>query len=270
MITWPEFAEALRRCASGPAVAVHVAGRPGGLVRLRAGAVLGAWTTGTPLSVPSPDPTGPLARLAMTDAVFVMAAGPVAALRVEDDPAAVNDPVGMGLEALIAEVDRRMRWILRPGGPPLWPEETVVRRLERPAPVRLTHTPRERALLEAVGPGRDTVRTVRDLAFALGRGVFAVLLDVQRLATMGALALTTHPVAERRSEHPTTVRRAPDGIAFAAAPRARPVEPTPPRPMPAVLARRVPGATAMARRGAAWHRRRPPAQPPDDRTDGQP
>src|SRR4051794_25242021 len=180
--SWPELALAVRGCAARPAGAVQVVGRPGGLIRLRAGAVVGTWTSGTPLAVPSPEPgtrspaavAGPLARLAMTDAVFVMAAGRIGTWRVEDDPAPDAGDVGMDLEDLLAEVDRRMRRVSGPDGL-LPPEETVARRVERfgslPA---LAPTAEERRLLGVLDVRPDAprgstgARSVRDLAFALG------------------------------------------------------------------------------------------------------
>ena len=203
MITWPVLADAVRECATRPAGALHVTGRPGGLIRLRAGAVVGTWTSGTPLAVPSPDPAtrsvaasaSPLARLAMTDAVFVMAAGRITGWRAEDDPSGAAEGISMELEVLLTEVDRRMRRVTGPDGL-LSPEETVVRRRRDPDEGPLAVTPDERRLLDSLAASGEAVRTVRDLAFAARRGVFAVLLDVQRLAAMGAVALTTHPLAD--------------------------------------------------------------------------
>ena len=307
VITWPVLADAVRECATRPAGSVHVTGRPGGLIRLRAGAVVGTWTSGTPLAVPSPDPAtrsaaasaSPLARLAMTDAVFVMAAGRVSGWRAEDDPSAAGEGISMDLEALLVEVDRRMRRVTGPDGL-LSPEETVVRGVSGPGDGQLMTTPGERHLLESLTAAGDAVRTVRDLAFAAGRGVFAVLLDVQRLAAMGAVSLTTHPLAEppppallvqaRSSLDPPAVaaveaalqrRRqqladstststsaappVPDPPAAPVPPSREPV-PTGPtdqphlRAVPGGLAQRVPGATNAARaRRLPWQPRRPAA-----------
>jgi hypothetical protein len=228
--TWSELADAVRGCAARPAGAVHVAGRPGGLIRLRAGAVVGTWTSGTPLAVPSPEPgarsaaatAGPLARLAMTDAVFVMAAGRIGPWRAEDDPSPDAGGVRMDLDDLLAEVDRRMRRVSGPDGL-LPPEETVVRRVERSTAWRaLAPTPEERRLLGVleVRPdaprGSAEARTVHDLAFALGRGVFAVLLDVQRLAAMGAVVLEARGPAPEVEPLLVQARSTLDGPAVAA------------------------------------------------------
>jgi hypothetical protein len=281
--TWSELADAVRRCAGRPAGAVQVAGRPGGLIRLRAGAVVGTWTSGTPLAVPSPDPgtrsaaatAGPLARLAMTDAVFVMAAGRITSWRAEDDPAAdpTADPaaeaggVRMEADALLAEVDRRMRRVSGPDGV-LAPEETVVRVVERSAAWRsLAPTPQERRLLGVLAVRPDVprigpeVRTVRDLAFALGRGVFAVLLDVQRLAAMGAVTLEARrPAPEAEPTLLVQARSALDGPAVAAvsaALRRHRVEMTGERP-----------SVSPAAAGPAGRSGQPPA--PDDPPPAQP
>ncbi|MCO1658666.1 hypothetical protein [Pseudonocardia humida] len=298
MITWPALADAVRLCASRPAGALHVAGRPGGVIRLREGAVVSTWTGGTPLAVPSPTPgsrpqaatAGPLARLAMTDAVFVMAAGRVTALRTEDDPGAVPEGVRMDLDVLLREVDRRIRRVIGPDGI-LPPEETVVRRLGRSGSFTLSPTPQESRLLAALDeqrrgeaaagpmgsaprlePVRDG-RTVRELAFALGRGVFGVLLDVQRLAAMGAVALSAVPQYEPAPALLVRARRDLDELSVAtvsAALRRRRAElagqgriPEPPGPSAQsapTLVRRVPGADSAdrPRRRAPWHPRRLP------------
>lgn len=308
MTTWPALGDVVRQCAARPAAALHVAGRPGGLIRLRAGAVVGTWTSGTPLAVPSPDPgtrsaaasASPLARLAMTDAVFVMAAGRATAWRIEDDPAEGVGAVRMDLEALLGEVDRRMRRVSGPDGL-LPPEETVVQRVERAVWGPLAPTAGERRLLDALtvrpdaalATSYETARTVRDLAFAVGRGVFGVLLDVQRLASMGVVTLSARsPAPAPEPQLLVQARSALDGpsvAAVAAALRRHRVEMggsggsdgsdgsggTPPQPRPApeseppvvaplVLSRRVPGLTDRSRRRAPWQPRRPPNQ-----ADGQ-
>jgi hypothetical protein len=298
---------------------VHVVGRPGGVIRLREGAVVGTWTVGTPLAVPSPAPgarsaaatAGPLARLAMTDAVFVMAAGRVVSCRTEDDPGAAPgggpEGVRMDVDALLQEVDRRIRRVIGPDGV-LPPEETVVRRLARSGSFGLAPTPGESRLLDALDGGAPSGRhrgdpdagptgsaprlepvragrTVRDLAFALGRGVFGVLLDVQRLAAMGAVALAAQPYApDPEPAMLVQARRDLDGLSVAAvsaalrrrqatldgasggAPdggpdRTAPGAPAPPLgSAPASLVRRMPGATGAdrPRRRAPWHPRRLP------------
>jgi hypothetical protein len=304
VITWPALADAVRLCAARPASAVHVAGRPGGVIRLREGVVVSTWTGGTPLAAPKPAPgprspgttAGPLARLAMTDAVFVMAAGRIGSLRTEDDPGAAPEGVRMDTEALLREVDRRIRRVFGPDGM-LPPEETVVRRLGRSGSFALAPTPEETRLLAALDGGpsdeqrraaaaagpqgsaprlepvRDG-RTVRDLAFALGRGVFGVVLDVQRLAAMGAVALSALPTREPEPALLVQARRDLDDTSVAAVSAAlrrhraelagQQVVPEPPSPQtgaaPAALARRVPGASGAdrPRRRAPWHPRRLP------------
>jgi hypothetical protein len=292
--TWPAFAGAVRECASRPAGALHVTGRPGGLLRLRAGAVVGTWTSGTPLAVPSPDPAtrsaaataSPLARLAMTDAVFVMAAGRITGWRTEDDPAGDVGAVSMDLEVLIAEVDRRMRQASGPDGP-MAPEETVVQRAERAARQPLAPTAEERRLLGALtvrpdaarGTSYETARTVRDLAFALGRGVFGVLLDAQRLAAMGVVTLSSRSLpAEPEPQLLVQARSTLDGPSVAAVSAALrrhrvgmggepPPEPEPPAgSVQRALSRRVPAD--RARRRVPWQPRRQPNQP--NHADGQP
>ncbi len=278
MITWPAFADAVRQCAARPAAALHVLGRPGGLLRVREGAVCGAWTPGTPLAAPSPDPAarpvvggGVSARLAAADAVFVMAVGRMAGLRIDDEPprpagATGPDEPGFPVPALLAEVDRRIRRVVGRDGL-LPPEETHVRLLG-PAPGRrlLTPTADERVLLDVLA-GSDSGRTVRELAFGLGRGVFAVLLDVQRLAAMGSVGLAALPPVLPRPELVVQARSTldgPSGAAVNAAPRRRRTEladDASPAPVaPTRLVRRVPGASGSdrVRRRAPWRPRRPP------------
>jgi hypothetical protein len=91
----------------------------------------------------------------------------------------------VGVEMLMREVVRRQAMLDRLGGPVLSQAETVtpVRRLPGG---RVTVTARQWAILmDANGQ-----RTVRDLAWSLGRGVFAVTLEIHRLMARGLVEVT--------------------------------------------------------------------------------
>ncbi|HXV94586.1 MAG TPA: hypothetical protein VD813_14875 [Pseudonocardia sp.] len=200
MITWAELAGVLRESAAGRVpVAVHVAGRPGGLVRVQEGLVVGTWSTGTPLTAPLPGPAGatsaraagggPRARAVMADAVFVIAAGRPRAWRREECPPAVSTRDGMDVERLLREVQRRLAGSRLPTGP-LRPEDDRVRRVapwDQVAGALLT--PQEKAVIEQA----EVECTLRDLAFALDRGVFGVALDVLHLVEEGLLTMVRPP-----------------------------------------------------------------------------
>ncbi|GAA1834518.1 hypothetical protein GCM10009836_10980 [Pseudonocardia ailaonensis] len=185
---WAAVAEALRSRRGPGAAAVHVAGRPGGLIRVRGGQVAGVWTTGSPLAIPSPSrrgappaPGGPLSRAAVADALFVIAAGRVEGVRVEGDRQEMPIEGGLEVDRALAEVERRLGAFGAPEGP--HPEEDRPVALSRDGHAALT--PGERAVRGLSDGGL----TVRDIAFLLDRGVFGVLLDVVALQERGHVRL---------------------------------------------------------------------------------
>lgn len=93
-----------------------------------------------------------------------------------------------------AEATRRLTTLAQLWGSPAEFARTRLRRADRPRP-RLTA--RHTAVLDAVN-GR---RTPRDIAFALGRGTYAVMLDLAQLRSQGLL-LEEIPAAGRPSTAP--------------------------------------------------------------------
>lgn len=209
-------------------------------MRLAGPRVVGVWTTGTPLAVPSADPrTGrapvhddALHRATTGDALYVLAAGDIGGSRHEpgQDPAAGGAP-GLDLELLLREVSRRLRTAAL-DGVPVRPETDRVRRVPRTASTtpRPALTPGELAVLDLA----DGMYTLRDMAFALERGVFGVVLDALHLVSEGVLQVervTTSwfepPVPRPRTRPPSVGVPAPRSPARAAAPRATRPAPAP-------------------------------------------
>lgn len=207
---WSDVERALRGAATdptGPVWTVHVAGGPGGLVRLRGDRVVEVWTTGSPLAIPSPGrrrrPGGAHARAATSDALYVMAAGRVREVRVEPGagsvPGTAGEP-GIPLERALQEVRRRLVVPAR-SGHEVRPEETF----PRPGPHAATApalTPAESRVVDLADGGL----TVRDIAFLLDRGVFGVVLDVLSLAGLGVVSVPSVVPAPRAAPAPPPQR----------------------------------------------------------------
>ncbi|MFR9801213.1 hypothetical protein ACL02T_02795 [Pseudonocardia sp. RS010] len=207
-VDWATVEGTLAACAAdtprGP-WAVHVGGRPGGLVRLHGDRIVGVWTSGTPLASPSPGrrpgrTATSLAAAAVADALYVMAAGRVRAVRAEAGPPDDLPGPGLALGRALPEVRRRLAVVAR-SGRAVPPEET------RP---RLVGS-RVRALLtageEAVCGLADGGLTLRDIAFLVDRPVFGVVVDALYGAGAGVLELDVcaTPEPERPVTPPVTV-----------------------------------------------------------------
>ena len=123
-----------------------------------------------------------LLRVALADAMFVLAGGTVEEYRAEPGSADVVLPLvpGAGPDGLLAEAARRIR-VLAP----------VPFRHDRDKIVAVPGAARPGIRL---GEGQDEVlaladgrRTTRDLAFALGRGVYSTMLQLARMRQAGLL-----------------------------------------------------------------------------------
>ncbi len=134
-----------------------------------------------------------LLEIALADAMFALAGGLVE--RCEARPGSMDCLLplqpGTGADVLLSEATRRLRVLAdRPG--------EVGRDRDRVIPVAGAARPRL-----PLGHGQDEIlavadgrRTTRDMAFALGRGVYAVMLQVGRMRAAGLLVpvpLTCRP-----------------------------------------------------------------------------
>jgi hypothetical protein len=237
VLGFPALEQALRGAVARSAASVHIVGRPGGLLRLHGRQVVDAWTVGTPLGVPSPGrrsrdhavPRQPARFTAIADILFAIASGPVHAVWEEPDPPA--EPDGIDLEHLLRETRRRLAVISLGGRPPLHADTLLT--ATAAGDTRLLST-RERMVLGLVGSG---LIALRDIAFLVDRGLFAVTLDVRHLVESGLLEVV-----------PRAARVAPRAAA-----------PAPPRPVPVTEPAGVLPGPAVAPPAA-------PAPPPPDRT----
>jgi hypothetical protein len=137
-----------------------------------------------------------LLRIALADAMFVLASGTVEEYRAEPEPADCVLPLEPGAEpdGLLAEASRRIRVLA--SLPARHDHDRIVAAAGAARPgVRLGDGQDE---ILALADGR---RTVRDLAFALGRGVYATMLQVTRMHRVGLLAIvSSHRARPGRSE----------------------------------------------------------------------
>ena len=134
-------------------------------------------------------------RTALADAMFAFAAGFVDTCRAEAGTPDFEMSLKPGAEAdgLMAEALRRMRVLADFPGPPLH------------ARARVTAAPRAAARREGTpDDGHDGAlalidgrRTIRDLAFARGRGLYVTTLEVARMRGNGLIAV---PAAD--GQHP--------------------------------------------------------------------
>jgi hypothetical protein len=219
------LAEQLNGCALHRASGVlRVAGEPGGSVHLADGGVVGISTAGAPdpevilLRSGRVPETGwsavfaaaaaaammkeelvkgdfigageleSLLRLAVADAMFALAAGQVEDCQLEQEPSPCLLPLDPPAPAgwLLGEAGRRMGVLAAVTHP-------VVHDRDRVSAVQGAWTP-------VVGPGDGQAeilalangrRTARDIAFMLGRGVYAVTLQLTRMCEAGVLTVGT-------------------------------------------------------------------------------
>jgi hypothetical protein len=177
-------------------------------------------------------------KIALADAMFVLAGGLVE--RCEAQPGSVDYllPLEPGAEAdmLLSETTRRLRVLAERPGEVGRDRVIAVPGAARPR-LPLGHGQDE---ILAVADGR---RTTRDMAFALGRGVYAVMLQVARMRAAGLLVPVplTAPAAagETVPARPSAAADQPD--AAAELPQRRRGMPAPP-PRPADLPTGLPAA----------------------------
>ncbi|MET7680568.1 hypothetical protein [Streptomyces sp. NPDC005423] len=241
---------------------VLVSGSPGGTIHLRQGLIASVETPGAPtpesillrsgrvddaawaLARTAPDEEvgvllaarGLLGReefevvctAAVFDGAFALALSPLGTWEVHDPAPAVIGGPAVEPHRLAAETTRRMALLAQLWGPPAEFARTRIRPTE---PASTTPVPPRYAELLGAANGR---RTPRDIAFALGRGLYPVMLDLGR---MRLLRLVRHDVPET-SGRPSTAPRTPD-------PTAQSV----PSVTPSQLPRRTPGAHDPRRSG---------------------
>ncbi|MGJ5832950.1 DUF4388 domain-containing protein [Streptomyces ossamyceticus] len=236
---------------------VRVSGAPGGTIHLRGGRVGAIETPGAPTATstllasgridddawlaacaaePDADRLGHrleatgligaaelevVCTAAVYDGAFAMALRPPGDWELTDrEPTLLARP-GVEPRPLAEETSRRIALLARLRGP------AVELARGRPAPVAdRAHpasgsglTPRHRELVDSAN-GR---RTPRDIAFARGRGLYAVMLDLIRLEALGAVRWETTTVPEGR---PSTAPRVPPRTVTSAdepSPRAGPL-----------------------------------------------
>jgi hypothetical protein len=224
--------EALMICAaSGTSTALRITGDPGGMIHLTGGLVTAIETAGAPspevlllrsgritesrwdaafsaaaaadrplsaeLIAREAVGAGELEALLLTalaDAMFVLADGTVEEYRAEPGRASSVLALEPGAEAdgLLAEASRRITVLASLPHPPVyrWERLTAARGAVRPGVRR--------------GGGQDEIlaladgrRTPRDLAFGLGRGVYATTLQLARMHQAGLLVPGSARVAAR-------------------------------------------------------------------------
>ena len=197
VLAFPALEQALRGAVARSAASVHIVGRPGGLLRLHGRQVVDAWTVGTPLGVPSPgrsardDAVPPSAREVHRDRGHPLRHRLRPRARgggSQDRPA---EPDGIDLEHLLRETRRRLAVISLGGRPPLHADTLLT--ATAAGDTRLLST-RERMVLGLVGSG---LIALRDIAFLVDRGLFAVTLDVRHLVETGLLEVVPARLAWR-------------------------------------------------------------------------
>jgi hypothetical protein len=126
----------------------------------------------------------------VADAMFVLASGTVDKYRAEPGPVDFVLPLDPGAEAdwLLAETSRRLQVLASLPARPDRDRIIAVSGAERPG-VRLA---RGQSEILHLADGR---RTPRDLAFALGRGVYATLLQLARMQEAGLLVTASYRAA---------------------------------------------------------------------------
>jgi hypothetical protein len=222
---------------AGMSGALRVTGDPGGTIHLAGGRVVGIETPGAPgpevlllrssrVSEPDWDAAfaaaaaagGPMSAeltvrkligsgeleallwLAIADAMFVLAGGTVDEYRAEPGPVEFVLPLDPGeADWLLAETSRRLQVLA-----------SLPARHDRDRIVAVSGADRPGMQL---GQGQDEIlsladgrRTPRDLAFALGRGVYGTLLQLARMHEAGLLVTASYRTALqagiRRPSHP--------------------------------------------------------------------
>ncbi|WP_416968805.1 hypothetical protein [Streptomyces sp. 4F14] len=226
----------------GRDAAVAVSGTPGGTIHVRAGLVVAVDTPGAPSAesillksgrvedgswAAARAAGGDLAQhlqerglltrqefevactAALFDGAFALALGPGAVWEVREPAPAVVTARAFAPHLVAAETTRRLTVLTELWGSPVELARTRIRTTDTPRPPALGA--RHTAVLDAAN-GR---RTPRDLAFTLGRGTYAVMLDLARLRTLGLIHHDVTPTAR-----PSTALRVPGAHATASRPPA--------------------------------------------------
>ncbi|QNP74645.1 hypothetical protein IAG44_37820 [Streptomyces roseirectus] len=215
--------------------AVAVSGTPGGTIHVRAGLVVAVDTPGAPgvesvllksgrvddrswaaaraadgpldeqlhkRGLLSPEEFEVTCTAALFDGAFALALGPGAVWEVRDPAPDVVAARAFAPHLVAAETTRRLAVLTELWGSPSELARTRLRATDtaRPATLRARHTD----VLDAVN-GR---RTPRDLAFALGRGTYAVMLDLAHLRTLGLIHPDVTPTGRPSTALRVPVRRA--------------------------------------------------------------
>ncbi len=131
-----------------------------------------------------------LLRLALADAIFVIAAGRIdgyARHEEDDTPVLVLEP-GASSAELLEETYRRLRILTSLASPPMPDRDRVI--FVQGGPTSAVQPGPGQGELLALANGR---RTPRDMAFALGRGVYAVTLEVARMRDAGLVMIDRSP-----------------------------------------------------------------------------
>ncbi|MFJ2257997.1 DUF4388 domain-containing protein [Streptomyces sp. NPDC087844] len=266
----PALLQGLRE--EGHSGTVRVSGSPGGTIHLRGGLIAAVETPGAPAATsvlltpgriddetwlaacaaePDTDRLGGylvsagligaaelevVCTASVFDAAFAMAIGPPGSWTLDGPEPALHAGPGVEPRRLTEETTRR---IVRLSGP--WGAPGELARI-RPAVVpdaglRRGLSDRHRSVLSTVN-GR---RTARDMAFTLGRGLYAIMLDLTRLEAQDLIRWET---GGRPDGRPSTAPRVLPGRDAPDAPA-----PNPPRAEPAAKAAPLPRRT---RGGGSW------------------
>lgn len=239
---------------------VRVAGTPGGTLHLRDGLVAAAETPAAPTvtstlltsgrigddawlaacaAQPDADLLGErlvadglvgaaelevVCMAAVFDAAFAMSLGAPGGWELSGPEPALGARPGVEPRQLADETTRRIALLVRLWGPP--GELARVRPVPGTGVVEGPLSGRHQEILNQVN-GR---RTARDIAFALGRGLYAVMLDLIRMETLGLLKWEAPTAPGGR---PSTAPRATPSRTSAAGPPPAPSRTEPlPRRMP--------------------------------------
>jgi hypothetical protein len=172
-----------------------------------------------------------LLRTALADAMFVLASGDIEDCRTESRPVEYVLPLYPAAEAegLRAEAARRVRVL------------AALPAAVRHVGDRVAAAPGVVPSGLQLGDGQDEIlalangrRTARDLAFALGRGVFATIMQLARMHQAGLIVTATAPSAPQAPGPAAAGRPGADEPATSLARRGRELAAMPRRPwMPA-------------------------------------
>ncbi|MFK4144085.1 MarR family transcriptional regulator [Streptomyces sp. NPDC004065] len=276
-----ELTKALGACGrEGFTGQLRVSGSPGGTFHLRDGLVVAAETPGAPGAMAlllrsgridgerwtelvresggarwpaaaliahgyaGPAQLRVVCAMALHDAAFAIAAGRVDACEREPggEPSAPV-PVGEGPTRMLQDAARKLAAVAALPYP-VRPDR------ERPRPAAAADVPLS-VLRQELLAHADGRRTIRDLAFRTGRGVYTVTVEVARMLAEGFMECPAAPA-------PIPVRVPPRTGALARREPTPPPPPPEPVPVPASLPRRTPGASGITealtpqKNGASW------------------